>query len=65
MKKAFVFMFLCAMALGLNLIAADQPAISILGDSYSTFEQYIPKGNAVWYFNAPKNKNDVTKVEET
>lgn len=65
MKKTFVFMFLCAMALGLNLIAADQPTISILGDSYSTFEQYIPKGNAVWYFNAPKNKNDVTKVEET
>lgn len=28
-----------------------KPAVSILGDSYSTFEGYIePKTNEMWYF---------------
>ena len=44
--------------------------ISILGDSYSTFEGYMANDtNAIWYFktdNPQRNKkNDVTKVEET
>ena len=44
--------------------------ISILGDSYSTFEGYMANDtNAIWYFKADNpqrnKKNDVTKVEET
>ena len=49
-----------------NLLSADEnPVISILGDSYSTFAGAIPKNNAVWYFPAPNNRNDVCKVEQT
>lgn len=49
-----------------NLLSADEnPAISILGDSYSTFAGAVPEGNAVWYFPAPDNSNDVCKVEQT
>lgn len=40
------------------------PRISVLGDSYSTYEGAIPEGNAIWYFAAPRNKNDVTKMTE-
>lgn len=39
----------------------NAPAVSILGDSYSTFRGSIPKGNAVWY---PNKNNDVKKVED-
>ena len=40
------------------------PRISILGDSYSTYEGIIPGQNAIWYFKPPRNQNDVTRVEE-
>lgn len=36
--------------------------ISILGDSLSTFANYIPSGNATYY---PNGDNDVTSVEQT
>jgi len=40
--------------------------ISILGDSYSTFEGYIPEGNAIWYFaKANTAMTDVVSVEQT
>lgn len=29
--------------------AQVKPTIAVLGDSYSTFEGFIPQGNAVWY----------------
>ena len=38
---------------------------SVLGDSYSTFEGYIPEGNAWWYSSSPQGPNDVVKVEDT
>ena len=38
---------------------------SVLGDSYSTFEGYIPEGNACWYFKNSDSENDVRNVEET
>ena len=41
------------------------PKVSILGDSYSTFEGAIPKGNAIWYFAPPNAKNGVESVEMT
>lgn len=47
------------------LSAGEKPAVSILGDSYSTFAGFIPAGNASWYLPAPKNHNDVCKVEQT
>ena len=48
---------------------SEQPAqvktFSVLGDSYSTFWGYIPKGNACWYFTHPQGDNDVIAVEQT
>lgn len=43
-----------------------KPTLSILGDSYSTFEGYIPAGNAVWYHAKPDTKaTDVASVRQT
>ena len=40
--------------------------LSILGDSYSTFDGYIPEGNASWYFtNTQNGRTDVTDVRQT
>ena len=44
----------------------DSPKnVMIFGDSYSTFEGYIPKTYRTWYSTTPKPETDVTKVEET
>lgn len=43
-----------------------RPAVSILGDSYSTFENYLScDSNAVWYWNGKHENTDVTTVEQT
>ena len=43
-----------------------RPTVSILGDSYSTFENYLScDSNAVWYFNGKHENTDVTTVEQT
>lgn len=47
------------------LNSIDTRTVAILGDSYSTFDGYIPQGNACWYFTWPQGENDVVKVEET
>lgn len=39
--------------------------VFILGDSYSTFEGYVPKGNAIYYTNVGRADNDITSVSET
>lgn len=68
MKKtiiAFLFLLLTA---SLSLLAREKakPVISILGDSYSTFEGYIPVGNESWYFTEPiENRTDVVDVKQT
>lgn len=45
--------------------AQYKKAVSILGDSYSTYEGYIPTGNWSWYFNNPQQGNDVNDVTLT
>lgn len=60
MKKAIA---LALAALGFAAFAG--PRISILGDSYSTFEGYISDGNETWYKDSAPFLNDVTQVEET
>ena len=43
-----------------------KPVVSVLGDSYSTFEGYIPLGHAVWYTAQPSpKKTDVSDVKQT
>lgn len=62
MKKSSVA-FLLVGALSL-LTACTGQKVSVLGDSYSTYEGAIPAGNRIWYYQPPKNLNDVTKAEE-
>lgn len=43
-----------------------KPIVSILGDSYSTFEDFIPQGNATWYApNPQEERTDVGSVRQT
>ena len=51
----------------LRAIAGDKTKVSILGDSYSTFEGCVtPSWNEVWYFNSPKlDKTDLTDPSQT
>ena len=65
MRKTFalllLFMTICSTG-----FSQYRKSVSILGDSYSTFEHYLqPDTNAVWYFPQPLNKNDVTSVGQT
>lgn len=39
--------------------------VLILGDSYSTFEGYIPDGYDSWYYKDIKQDTDVNRVEQT
>lgn len=36
----------------------------IFGDSYSTFENHIPQGYEIYYYETPRPETDVTRVEE-
>lgn len=50
----------------LQAFAQDKPTVSILGDSYSTFEGYTtPLENEQWYFKTKRDRTDVEKVEQT
>ena len=65
MKKTLLTLavLLCSLA-GM----AQRPSVSILGDSYSTFEGYLtPDTMDIWYFAGPQDarRTDVTKVGET
>ena len=40
--------------------------VSILGDSYSTYQYYIPEGNEPWYFDPVRTDlTDVSDVRQT
>lgn len=59
----FTGMFLLS---SLNVAFSQQTkSVSILGDSYSTFEGHIVKGNKTWYFEGGNDVNDVARVEQT
>ena len=66
-KTLFVLSFLIACAV--NSAMAQKPSVSILGDSYSTFEGYLtPDTMEIWYFAGSKRdarRTDVSKVSET
>lgn len=65
MKKSVVSLLLCIVAL--SALAQSVKSVSILGDSYSTFQGFVqPDTNWVWYFDPAKTMNtDVTSVRET
>lgn len=57
------------LSIGLSLICLALPAqrVSVLGDSYSTFEDYItPLTNEVWYYaKSDTSRTDVVNVRDT
>ena len=65
MQKTLSLLLLacCAAALA---HAQTRATVAVLGDSYSTFEGFIPKGNATWYSSHPnRDMTDVSSVEQT
>ena len=64
MKKLLPLLF--ALSFPLLVCGQNRLRVSILGDSYSTFQGYIPEGNASWY-NTPVDtlKTDVENVAQT
>jgi len=49
-----------------SVSAQSRKGVSILGDSYSTFENCVmPDTNYVWYFEHPVRENDVRDVGDT
>ncbi len=64
MKKLSIILCLLTISL-LPTMAQVKPTLAVLGDSYSTFEGFIPKGYATWYEATPRPATDVNKVEQT
>lgn len=69
MRKSLPFILLLALVFPFISASALSPraGVSILGDSYSTFEGHVsPDTNYVWYFKAPRpDQTDVDKVSQT
>lgn len=57
--RFFAFLFLSLFVFSISA----QVKVSILGDSYSTFDGWIPEGHAIWY--GPGRGNDVQDVKDT
>lgn len=68
MRRTPVRILALALLLLAGLAARGQERVSILGDSYSTFEGYVsPAANLVWYTAGGQTgrDNDVVRVEQT
>ena len=64
MKRLSIIVCLFIFAL-MPLMAQEKQTVAVLGDSYSTFEGFIPKGYATWYTTAVQKATAVNKVEHT
>ena len=66
MRKAIISLWVVLMGV-LGVSAQSSKSVSILGDSYSTFQGYVqPDTNVVWYWDNPDAQNtDVHSVRET
>lgn len=63
MKHSFIIALL---ALYTTSTCAQSLSISVLGDSYSTFEGYVtPSTNEMWYYEESGNRTDVDDVTQT
>lgn len=63
-KKLLILIFSVSFLLFSH--AQSLKSISILGDSYSTFDNYMyPDTNNVWYFTKTRHETDVTSVNQT
>ncbi|MFT3753292.1 MAG: SGNH/GDSL hydrolase family protein [Paludibacter sp.] len=65
MKKAFLLLLVAVLCINVSY-ARKAKSVSILGDSYSTFEGYMqPDTNSVWYYKIHKHETDVDSVSQT
>ena len=65
MKRILTMVGMLVLVL-MQAAAQSKPVVSVLGDSYSTFQGFIPEGNAIWYYTpAKRNQTDVERVEQT
>jgi len=64
MKKGMLLMLAIAIA---SAVSAQTKSVSILGDSYSTYENFVtPATNELWYYaQNPDAKTDVESVRQT
>lgn len=63
--KRFTIIISFIMLTFMPLMAQVKQTVAVLGDSYSTFEGFIPKGYATWYSpTTPPETTDVNKVEQ-
>ena len=64
MKRTFIFF---ALQLAIAVSFAQTKSVSILGDSYSTFEDFVtPSTNELWYYaKNPDARTDVKDVRQT
>jgi len=63
MKK---FILSLILLMGMTSIYAQSLSVSILGDSYSTYEGYVsPSTNEMWYYAKHGNNTDVSDVVQT
>jgi len=65
--KKLVSLFLFAASAVTTMLAEVAPSVSILGDSYSTFEGYIePASNVTWYYEPVRDdRTDLRTVDQT
>ena len=65
--RKIAFIVWCIMSCVGWVSAQSSKSVSILGDSYSTYQDYLqPDTNAVWYWDSPEAQNtDVHSVRET
>lgn len=67
MKKLIFGLLVAIMVLpAFSGLAQSRKGVSILGDSYSTFEGCVyPDTNAIWYWKKPVKVNDVVRADQT
>lgn len=64
MKKLILLLVLVSVTF--TSWAQTKETVAILGDSYSTYEGYIPTGNEIWYFQPQRDdRTDVNDVKQT
>lgn len=65
MKKTFFLLLLIVLYSNVTF-SQSLKSVSILGDSYSTFEGYMqPDTNSLWYYTSPQHQTDVISVKQT
>ena len=63
MRRIYTLFILCMLGMG---VYAQRLSVSVLGDSYSTFEGFMtPASNELWYYCKTRDNTDVTEVTQT